>query len=247
MRLLYPSAKSFAKVMEIIYNIIDEGIFRFTTKGINLIAMDPSQRSMVIFNMPKEVFKEYEVEEDLNLGVDIDYLKKILKRTRANEMLELIYDKQLKIIFSSKKTKREFIIPLLDLTDSLLDELKIEYKNKIKIRGETLRDIVNDASILSNYVKFIITPDGFYAQSKNDNSTMNEEFKIGEDLLFVQGEGEEGALFPIDYLTDILKAIRKDDVIELMVEKNKPLKMEFVMEGAHIKYFLVPSSEEEWM
>ncbi len=245
MKLIYPSAKGFAKAMEAVWNIIDEGLFKFTKEGINLMAMDPSQISMIVFNMPKEAFLEYNLDEERNIGLDIDYFKKVLKRAKQNELLELVFDDgRLNVAFTTDKTRREFKIPLLDLVESYNKEPSIEYNNYVKINAEPLKDVVNDANIVSTYVKFIITPDGFSAEAKSETGVVKEHFEVGDDLVEVKAETGARALYPISYLNDILKATRKGDLITLMVETDKPLRMEFNLEGANIKYYLAPASEE---
>lgn len=245
MKLVYPSAKGFAKAMEAVWNIIDEGLFKFTKDGINLMAMDPSQISMIVFSMPKESFLEFNLDEERNIGLDIDYLKKVLKRAKQNELLELIFeDGKLNMSFITDKTRREFKIPLLDLIESYNKEPSVEYNNYIKINAEPLKDIVNDANIVSTYVKFIITPNEFSAEAKSENGVVKERFELGDDLSEVKAETGARALYPISYLNDILKATRRGDLITLMIETDKPLRMEFNLEGANIRYYLAPASEE---
>jgi proliferating cell nuclear antigen len=245
MNLLYPSAKGFAKAMEAVWNIIDEGVFKIGKDQISLIAMDPSQISMIIFRLPKETFLEYSVEEPLSVGIDIDYAKKILKRAKANEQIRLSVDKgKLIMTFETEKSKREFRVPLLDLTEGVSKEPPIEYSNSFKMCADTIRDIVDDTSIVSNYVKFVIEPDRVSIDIKSESGEIREDFKVdGEEVMEISAESGARALYPVQYLSDILKATRKSDIITIYMETEKPLRMEFNLEGAFIRYYLAPASE----
>ncbi|MCX6774408.1 MAG: proliferating cell nuclear antigen (pcna) [Candidatus Micrarchaeota archaeon] len=244
MNLLYPSARGFAKAMEAIWNIIDEGIFKIGKDQISLIAMDPSQISMIIFRLPKETFLEYEVSEPISVGIDIDYAKKILKRAKANEQIRISIEKgKLIMTFETDKSKREFRMPLLDLTEGVSKEPPIEYNNSFKIASETLKEIVEDTSIVSNYVKFVLDPDTVSIDIKSDTGEIREDFKVGEDVMEIKAETGARSLYPVQYLSDILKATRKSDIVSIYMETEKPLRLEFNLEGAFIRYYLAPASE----
>jgi len=244
MNLLYPSARGFAKAMEAIWNIIDEGIFKIGKDQISLVAMDPSQISMIIFRLPKETFLEYEVSEPISVGIDIDYAKKILKRAKANEQIRIGMEKgKLIMTFETDKSKREFRMPLLDLTEGVSKEPPIEYNNSFKISSETLKEIVEDTSIVSNYVKFVLDPDTVSIDIKSDTGEIREDFKVGEDVMEIKAETGARSLYPVQYLSDILKATRKSDIVSIYMETEKPLRLEFNLEGAFIRYYLAPASE----
>jgi proliferating cell nuclear antigen len=245
MNLLYPSARGFAKAMEAVWNIIDEGVFKISKDQISLIAMDPSQISMIIFRLPKETFLEYEVSEPLSVGIDIDYAKKILKRAKANEQIRIGVEKgKLIMTFETEKSKREFRMPLLDLTEGVSKEPPIEYSNSFKLSADTLKNIVDDTSIVSNYVKFVVEPDRVSIDIKSETGEIKEDFKVdGEEVMEITAESGARALYPTQYLSDVLKATRKSDIITIFMETEKPLRLEFNLEGAFIRYYLAPASE----
>ena len=179
MKLVYPSAKGFAKAMEIVWNIIDEGTLEVGPKGIGLIAMDPSQISMIVFKMPKNVFSEYSGEGE-TLGLDLDNFRKILKRGKSEENLILETEgTQLKITFEGGKRRRSFKVPLLDLTEGISREPAVEYNNNVKMLASTLKDTINDAKLISTHITFVLTPDGFEAIVKSESGEMNAKNREG--------------------------------------------------------------------
>ncbi len=246
MRIVHPSAKAFAKAMESVWNIIDEGVFKITKQGMNLMAMDPSQISMIVFNMPKESFFEFDVENDISLGLDIDYLKRVLKRAKTTETVELsVEDNKLKLEFKTEKTSRKFLIPLLDLTEGISREPAVEYSDYIVIQSEAIKDILGDASIIANYIKFILTPDGLEAFARSESGVVEEKFEKDSDIVSeINVESGAASMYPIQYLNDILKATRKTDNVKIYLATNKPLKMEYTLEGAQIRYYLAPRLED---
>ena len=245
MKLLYPSAKGFAKAMEIVWNIIDEGTLEVDKDGIGLIAMDPSQVSMIAFSISKDMFSEYEVEKKEQLGLDINYIKNILKRARAEEKLGLeLEGPLLNISFIGKRSRRSFKVRLLEPSQGGFNrEPNLEYLNNIRIDAGALKDIIKDASIVANYIRFEMSPDGFAAIAKGDYGEVKEEFEKGEDLLEINVEEKDTALYSVKYLDDILKSVGKGDIVRLYMNTNMPLKMEMTVEGAKLRYYLAPASE----
>jgi proliferating cell nuclear antigen PCNA len=245
MKLSYPSAKGFAKSMEVLWKIVDEGTFKVTKEGLKFLAMDPSQISMIVFHMPKELFSEYEVNEEIkNVGIDFNYTKAILKTAKQNEAITL-EEKENKLVikFKGEKSKRQFTVPLLDLGEGPTREPSIEYNNYIVIKANALADVINDAALTSNYAKLIITEEGFEMIAKSETGDSNVFLEKGNELIEVKAETGAKALYPVKYLEDILSSLPKDNEIKLSIETDKPLKLETTVEGAKIRYYLAPASE----
>ncbi len=247
MKLIYPSAKGLSRAFESIWNLVNEGTFKITNEGISLMAIDPSQISMVNFNLTKDAFLEYEIEDEMKLSIDIDYLKNIMKRARSNEMIKMEDSNgKLKISFETEKTKRSFTIPLLDLSEGVSREPNIEYHNSVKISTDIIKEMIKDASIVSSYIKFVLTPDSFEVAAKSERGELNEVFeKESEEVIELNVETGARAYYPLQYLDDIVKAAGKNDVATLYMETDLPLKLEYYIEKAHAKYYLAPRKEEE--
>jgi proliferating cell nuclear antigen len=245
MRLVYPSAKAFYRIIEGVAALITEGALKIDTDGVKMIAMDPSQISMVSLRIKKDAFLEYDIPNPMTLGLDIDYLKKVLKRARSDELLELTVEEgKLRLTLGKEKRKRTFYIPLLDLTESMLKEPNIEYHNYVQIDAEALKEIVKDAELIATYIKFIIDQDGVQAIATGETSKFEGRYEKGEEVLDVNAETGAKGLYPIEYLSDMIKVLKKGEIITLYIETDKPLKLEFNLEGAEFKYYLAPASEE---
>ncbi len=248
MRIVHPSAKGFAKALESVWNIVDEANMEVSEEGIKIMAIDPGQISMVVFSFPKEVFMEYEVSGKDSLGLNFNFLKKILKRGKSTEMivLEKETDNLLKITFQGDRSRRSFRIPLVDVSETVNREPPIEYNNYVKMMAEPLKDVVKDASIISNYIKFTINPNAFEAEAESESGDVREVFEEGsEAILEIKAESGATAMYPLEYLDDILKPTRKGDAVTLYMETDKPLRLEYNLEGAFIRYYLAPRLEVE--
>lgn len=246
MRLSYSSAGGFAKAIDAIGNLVDEGQFKAKKDGLSFIAMDPSQISMVIFSMPKSIFSEYQTENEV-IGLDIDYFRKVLKRGKSDEKLILeTQENRLIVTFESEKRKKTFKIPLLDITEGVSKEPSIEYNNSIKLTADALNDIINDAKLISSHIRLILTRDGLGAEVKSENGELKVHIEQTDNAVSeLNAESGARASFPLQYLEDILKAAKGSDVVSMYLETDRPLKLEYSVEGAVAKYYLAPRMETE--
>ena len=53
------------------------------------------------------------------------------------------------------------------------------------------------------------------------------------------------ATFPLQYLEDMVKATSSASVITISLETDRPLKLEYEIEGAKVAYYLAPRIETE--
>lgn len=247
MKLVVEDAPRLKSAIESVVSLVEEGIFEVRKEGLYLKAMDPSQISMVSFSMPKSAFVEYEVEEEIKLGLDVANLSSILARGKHGERAELgVEEGRLIVKFYTGKRKRTFKVPLLNIGEGLQREPKIEFGNHVTISAEALKDVLRDAKLVSSHVRFSLEPERFVVEVKGDNGDVKAEFeKDGEEIKEIRTTQGARATFPLQYLEDITKASNASSPITLHMETDKPLKVSYEMEGATVVYYLAPRIESE--
>jgi proliferating cell nuclear antigen len=245
MKITMEEAPALKDAIEAVVNLVEEGVFEISESGLSLKAMDPSQISMISFNMPKAMFSDYSVGEHKRMGVDISKLSKVLARGNPGESVELQVDEgRLHVTFRGKKRKRQFKLPLLDLGEGLEREPKIEYKNQVVMRADALREVLKDAKLLSSHITFILDEKALRVEIKGDEGEIREEFeKEGDELKELKVGGEARATYPLSYMEDIIRGSKPDTDITLFIETDRPLKVEYSIVGADAKYFLAPRIE----
>ncbi|MEM3645733.1 MAG: DNA polymerase sliding clamp, partial [Candidatus Bathyarchaeia archaeon] len=88
-RIRISDTKTFRSVLDALSTIIDEATFTISPDGIRLRAMDPSRVAMVDFEMKRTSFDEYEATEDSKVCVNLNELKKLLRRAGKDDIIEL--------------------------------------------------------------------------------------------------------------------------------------------------------------
>ncbi|MFX1319596.1 MAG: proliferating cell nuclear antigen (pcna) [Promethearchaeota archaeon] len=246
----FDDAKTWQSLIGAISALVDEANFEISPKGMTLRAMDPSRIAMVDFELPKSAFSHYECDEEGRIGINLDEMDKIVKRAGAGNSLELGLNReknQLRITLQGR-TKRSFNISLIDLGAERPPSLNVDFDINVKITAETLKEIIQDANIISDFIAIDAASDSLLISARGD--TGNLEVKIGkseEALLEYTVKQPAKSLYALEYLNDMMKAVAASDTVQLEFGKGTPIKLVFaVSSGGHITYFLAPRVEDDF-
>ena len=247
MKLVIQDAPALKSAVDSIVCLVEEGQFEVKADGLHLKAMDPSQISMVSFTMPKDAFVEYSVPEEMKIGLDIGQLANVLSRGKKGEKAELtIEEGRLVVKFLGEKHRRTFKVPLIETGDRVQREPKIEFKNHAKIRADAIKETLKDAKLISSHVRLQLTQDQFVVDVRGENGDVKAEFERGSaDLSELEAPAPAKATFPLQYLEDMVKATSSSSMVTVNLETDRPLKLEYDIEGAKVVYYLAPRIETD--
>jgi proliferating cell nuclear antigen len=247
MKLVVSDAPALKAAVDSIVNLVEEGEFEVKSDGLHLKAMDPSQISMVSFTMPKTAFEEYSIPEDMRIGINISQLSSVLSRGKKGEKAEIsMEDGRLILKFYADKRRKTFKVPLIETGERLQREPKIEFKSNVKIKADAMKEALKDAKLVSSHVRLVLDPKEFVVEVRGDGGDVREEFELGgNEITEIKTEKGARATFPLQYLEDMIKATNASSEITLNMETDKPMRMEYDIEGARVVYYLAPRIETE--
>jgi len=246
MKLVLDNAVEFKKAIDAISVLIDEAEFIVSKEGLKLKATDPSQVSMIDFKMPKEAFSEYSIESETRIGIDLDYLSQILSRSRAGEKLiiELLEKESMLKLQLKDSSTRSFSVQLIEISSSDLPTPKVEFDAEIKANAGLIREGLKDALLVSTHVTLGVTSKNFFIKaSSSKGESINEITKEDADLKELNAKKECYAMFPLDYLQDMLKSASNDTLVSMHFKSNAPVKITYSIGKAELEYFLAPRIE----
>lgn len=239
-------------IIETLGAIVDETEIKITPTEFMITAMDPSRICLLKFVMKKEYFDEYECKKEAKIGVNLDDLDKILKRSNQDDNLILLFDpekQQIKIKMRKTEGKRTrtFSLALLDIdAEEIPFEtlLKIQYDSKFEIDPSFLLEAIKDAEIYSEIINMKAFKEGLNFSSIGQIGEMNYELNLDELINALIEQTTTGA-YSIRYLKAILKLAPITEKLNISLKTDHPIKMEFtLLEGSKIEYFLAPRVEE---
>ncbi len=249
MKLAFYDARIWRHLMSGIAKIIDEGVFVVSPeKGFTLRSMDPSHVAMLDMAFPVEAFDVFEVDEDRELGVNIEDLAKVLRRAGKNDQLELEADNdRFYIVFRSSRSYRRFGLPLLDITAESLPEPDLEFNARISLSPDAFRDIVKDVELVGDIVRLYADEDVFKAMSSSELGDVEIQVSRfeGEGLIEMDvKEAPQEASYTLDYFTDLLAGARVADNVVVEFSSEMPVKVTYQLpQGARFSFLVAPRVE----
>ncbi len=247
-KLVLGQAGDFKRCMDGIAVLIDEAELVLDSNGLVLKATDPSQISMIDFSLPKNAFKTYSVEGIVKIGIDLDYLAQILARAKPSDELTLELDEQnsrLNVSFKGNATRR-FSVPLIDVSSAELPIPKIDFDAEVGVKADVLQDSLKDASLISTHVTMGIQSETFFVKASSSKGELNSETsKHEKGLLDLKSKKDCHAMFPLDFLSDMLKAANSETALQVFLKTNAPIRLSYKVGEAMLTYFLAPRIESD--
>jgi proliferating cell nuclear antigen len=117
---------------------------------------------------------------------------------------------------------------------------------KVVIKASELTQGVRASETVSDHLALTVNKDNFELFAEGDTDTVN--LKLPKDLLEELSTNSKcKSLFSIDYFANMIKPVRGEDPITMMLGNDNPIRVEFnIAENkGHVTYLLAPRIESE--
>ena len=81
------------EVVDVVSTLVDEAKLTATKTGIAVKVVDPAHVAMIELNLGKAGFEEFKAD-DMELGVDIDKTKEVLRLAKPGELIQMEHDEE---------------------------------------------------------------------------------------------------------------------------------------------------------
>ncbi|MCH7568175.1 MAG: proliferating cell nuclear antigen (pcna) [Nanoarchaeota archaeon] len=233
--------KFFSNLISIISELVTEVRLKVNKEGMNLVAVDPATVAMVHFNIPAELFSQFEVEKEEVLGVNLDNLKSILRRCGSGCSLTLEKQDNVLKIGLHDKIKRDFTLALIDIEGEEKEIPKWEFKSVIKMDVQSFVDAIEDCMVVSDACTFISEPNKFIIEAKGLHSARTE---FSSDEVEIYSDSSI-ARFSLEYLAKFIKGAKIANRVELNFSENHPMRINFPAGKVTLSFVLAPRVEQD--
>ncbi len=247
MKLTLTEPKYFKDSVSIISELVNEAKFKITPNGVELIAMDPANVAMVIFKLLSSAFAEYELKEDVSLGINLINLKQILRRAKPTDVMTLELEKdKLKIQFKGNST-RNFSLPILESEEKEQKVPELVFPVKVKTTSTVLNEAVEDVDVVADSVAFVAEPGIFIIKAEGDLSKAKIEIKGNEETKLEFDTDETlTAKYSVEYLKKMINGSKLSENVTIAFNKDYPLKLDYkVIDKLSLSFILAPRVEED--
>lgn len=233
-----------SKGVELISELVTEVRIKVGEFGMSISAMDPANVSMVGLKIPKSTFSEFESDTQ-TLGVNLDSLKKILKRATAGSSVIIEgKDNALEIVIQDR-IRRNFTLGLIEVESEDIDfDSKVsgmEFISKVELASQDFIDCIEDSAVVSDACSFETKDGRFIVEAKGLNSS-RAEFS-GDEAQIVSENAK--SRYSLEYLQKFSKGSKLAQKTILNFSHDHPLKIDFKPSGMEISFVLAPRVETD--
>jgi proliferating cell nuclear antigen len=237
-RLEDPSLLS--KTIEVISELVSEVRIKVNEYGMSITAIDPANVAMVKFRLPKSAFSQFETDEEV-LGINLDNLKRILKRCSTGTPLIIEKRENCLNIQIQDRIRRNFSLNLIEIEGQEKDMPILDYSARVEISSLDLVSCIEDCSVVSDACSFLITNGEFVVESKGLNSAKSE---FSKDEAKIEAE-ECKSKYSLEYLQKFMKGAKIAEKTVLNFANDHPLKIDIRTEHMELNFLLAPRVETE--
>jgi len=229
-----------SKAIELISELVTEVRLKVNEFGMSITAIDPANVAMVGFKLPKSAFSQFETDDE-SLGINLDNLKRILKRCGVGSSLILEKKENLLDIQIQDRIKRNFSLSLLEVEGEEKDMPDLEFSSRVELNSIDLIASIEDCVVVADACSFIIEDGKFVIEAKSLNSARSE---FSGDEANIQAENCKSR-YSLEYLQKFVKGAKLCEKTILNFANDHPLKMELRTSGMELSFILAPRVETE--
>lgn len=234
--------KVLADSITLLSELVLEVKAKITKEGFEITAIDPANVALVSLKIPAKAFSQFEIEKDEELGINLEDLKQVLRRTSSGPLIIERQDNNLK--FKARdKFKKAFSLALIDINAEEKKVPKLDFSTKIELDSRSFAESISDASIVSDSCSFIALENLFVIEAKGTLNSAKTEFTSDEAK--IQARDKTKAKYSIDYLLKFAKASKLADNIVINFSDNYPARFDFNSQNLNLSFVLAPRVEEE--
>jgi len=232
-------------IIDVTSPLVNEVKFNVTQKGISLRAVDPAHVAMVDLEVENKAFEEFKAD-NMELGIDIDKLSGIMRLSSSDDMVSLDYDEESNrlIVKIGNLVRKMGLIDTAGMPDPKMPNISLPAK--VVIKASELNQGVRASEAVSDHLALTVNKDNFELYAEGDTDTVN--LKLPKDLLVeLNAASKCKSLFSIDYFSNMIKSVRGEDPITILLGNDNPIRVEFNIADnkGHVTYLLAPRIESE--
>lgn len=233
-------ASVLSKTVEVISELVSEVRIKVNEFGMSLTAIDPANVAMVKFRLPKSAFTQFETGDEV-LGINLDNLKRILKRCSAGSPLILEKKENYLEIQILDKIKRDFSLNLIEVEGQEKEMPVLDYSARVEISPADLISSIEDCAVVSDACAFAISGGNFVVEARGLNSARSE---FSRDAIKIEAE-ECKSKYSLEYLQKFMKGAKVAEKTILNFANDHPLKIDVKTEHMELNFLLAPRVETE--
>jgi len=219
--------------------LINEGEFKFTDKGLNLLSMDPANVCMINMTVPANTFLGFNRGDESNYCLNLLDFKKVLNRSKGG-MIKMRFGDRLEMVLEEKNKELEFGLPLLaELENKTTKIPELNFTAEIKMKSSEFKEALSDAGLFSESVAFEIKGGKFLISSGGLSTMAN----LSKEASVIKGDEGTKSKYSIEYLNK--QVVKGFDKVSIFFGNEYPLKIVYEKDGVMVSFITAPRVDSE--
>ena len=232
-------------IVNVISTLVDEVKLSIDTDGVSMKAVDPAHVAMIEMDIGKGAFESYSAEH-AEIGVDLDKVKAVLKLATSGDMVSLEHDEDhgRLIMKVGNITRRMNLVDTSGLSDPKVPQLSLSAC--IEVVVSELQKGIKAAESISDHIALKANSESFELLSEGDTDAASLKLEKA-NLVSITSSSDVCSLFPLDYFSNLVKAIPSDTVVKIDLDNDYPVKLVFDLANGNstVRYLLAPRIESD--
>jgi proliferating cell nuclear antigen len=232
-------------LVNVISTLVDEAKFSISGEGINLKAVDPAHVAMIDLTIGREAFESFSADS-AEMGVDLDKLKEVLKLAGSGDVISMEQDdSQSRLILKvGNITRRMNLVDTAGMNDPKVPQLSLPAT--VDVAVSELQRGMKAAETISDHIALTADEGSFEMFCEGDTDSVSLKLDKAK-LAGISAPSKVRSLFPLDYFSNIVKAIPSDTIVKISLGNDYPVKLSFSFAGGNgnAGYLLAPRIEND--
>ena len=232
-------------LVNIISTLVDEVKFTITEEGMTLKAVDAAHVAMIELAVGKGAFESYKAERT-ELGLDLDKVKGVLKLASSGDIIRIEQDDEHgRLVFKiGNITRRMNLVDTSTMSDPKVPQLNVTANLTVPV--EELQQGIRAADTISDHITLRAGPEFFELSCMGDTDSVSLRLDKGPAVI-IDTPSEVCSMYPLDYFSNIIKALPAGTSLDVELENDYPMKLVFGLADGNVKvdYLLAPRIERE--
>ncbi|MCL2712472.1 MAG: proliferating cell nuclear antigen (pcna) [Methanomassiliicoccaceae archaeon] len=232
-------------LVNIISTLVDEAKFNVGEDGVNLKAVDPAHVAMVDLTIGKGAFESYSAT-GTEMGIDLDKMKEMLKLAGSGDVIDMEQDESQGrlIIKVGNITRRMNLVDTAGMNDPKVPQLSLPVNVDVAI--SELQRGMKAAESVSDHIALSADEEAFELFCEGDTDTVSLRLDRTK-LAGLSASSKVKSLFPLDYFSNLVKAVPAETIVKISLGNDYPVKLSFSFADGNcvVGYLLAPRIEND--
>lgn len=231
--------------MTIVKTLVNEARLVFKKDKISIVAMDPANVMMVLWELLSSCCIEYKVPKDFAFALNISNFSQVLNKSKPTDIIVLEYlDKENIKVSLKGKYKRSYTLPIIDFEEGDYKIPDLKFNAEVTMPSKLFEQQINESSAVAESVNFI-AKDKFMVESKGDLSRYDSETLVDSDII-IKVENESKSKYSIEYLNRAIKTKKLVDTVKVRFSNDYPLRLDYnLLDKLSLSFILAPRVEND--